>query len=392
MAAVGASAASVVAAAAGWKYLESCSPPYLEGGQDEAVRKALQHCRALRRAYWPVPGISLSGLASSALAAVRGVPAPKGQLSSAEETLRLADGGTISLDWWPGSKKEDGRPVVLVLPGLGSSSRSLYIRIAMARLHRAGLAPVALNYRGVAHLEPTSRRIASADSWKDLPEVVARVASTRPGAPLCALGYSMGGVMLARYLGETGHASGISAGALVSAPLAYEIHGRKLQNQKKLSFAMALPLKAWFVTKRRQFMQLMPTMRLQEVLRARSLHEMIDAVLCESNGYSKADDYFKENDPTPVLPNITCPLLVLNAVDDPLVGPELTPYEAIKKNSRILLAETSTGGHLGWGGLSKRWGPHAATSWADDASGQFLRATVLGEQGSKPEATLRSRL
>ncbi|CAE8614117.1 unnamed protein product [Polarella glacialis] len=345
------------------------------GGTDEYLQQVLRRCPALLRPYMP-HALSFSGYASSGVAAVRGAVAPAWLLHSTETPVVLSDGGTVSLDWWP-FHGDSARPVVaLLLPGLGSSSRSIYIRMAMDRFSKAGLRPVALNYRGVEHLEPTSQRLAAADAWRDLPEVLRAVKDAHPGSVVVAVGYSMGGVILARYLGESGIDCGISAAVTVSAPLDYQEHHRKLLGQKKLSFVLSLPLKAWFLSKRHEFRRHLPNFRLADALRSGSLHGLIEAVLCESNGYASAEEYFRINDPTPLLQRVACPMLVITATDDPIVGPDITPYAAIRGNNRILLAETDKGGHLGWGGLSTRWGPTLSASWADLVAAQFLSAAA----------------
>eukprot|EP00971_Amphidinium_carterae_P098069 1940418-Amphidinium_carterae.1 len=102
-------------------------------GNDAALRELIAHCPALQRPYWP-HALQLHWLISSMFAAVKAAPIfkPAGTL---EEKLVLKDGGTVSLDWW---LRADRRPVVLLLPGLGNSSRSAYIREAMARFDAAG--------------------------------------------------------------------------------------------------------------------------------------------------------------------------------------------------------------------------------------------------------------
>jgi len=90
--------------------------------------------------------------------------------------------------------------------------------------------------------------------------------------------------------------------------------------------------------------------------------------------YADVGDFFRSNDPTPTMHQVACPLLLINALDDPLVGPDLTPYDKIARNPNIALVETTRGGHMGWGGLSQLWGPTFTTSWANTVCCQFLTA------------------
>ena len=67
---------------------------------------------------------------------------------------------------------------------------------------------------------------------------------------------------------------------------------------------------------------------------------------------------------------ISCPLLILGAKDDPLMRP--VPRETIASNRRLVLLETDSGGHMGWAGRG-RLGPELfAASWADGVAARFL--------------------
>ena len=94
-----ASAGAVAAAAVSRAYMRIARPPKLCWHPDGDLERILLRCKALLRPYWP-HAFSYGGISSSAAAAVKSIPVPKWTLSSHEELLRLADGGTVSLDWW----------------------------------------------------------------------------------------------------------------------------------------------------------------------------------------------------------------------------------------------------------------------------------------------------
>eukprot|EP00927_Polykrikos_kofoidii_P049953 TRINITY_DN43926_c0_g1_i1.p1 TRINITY_DN43926_c0_g1~~TRINITY_DN43926_c0_g1_i1.p1 ORF type:complete len:453 (-),score=55.12 TRINITY_DN43926_c0_g1_i1:168-1466(-) len=389
---VAASTAAAVAVtfAAFSRYMRSVKVPRLVCAEDAVDLQRLlldeEGGAFLREPYWPHI-LHWHWITSSSLAAVRSFPVPLTWRNSEEVNLTLDDGGTVSLDWWEAAPKIDssssiespghtagaGRPVVLVLPGMANSSRSLYVRRCMDKLCQAGFRPVALNYRGVEHLELTSPRLACADSWKDLAAVIDAIKEKCPNVPIVAAAFSMGGTMLSKYLGETGVSSGIVAAVTVSAPLSYPEHMRELERRPILNFAMALPLKLWLWSKRAQIARLMPQLNLWSALRSRSLLELAGTFL-PIHGYASVEDYFHQNDPEPGLASIVCPVLFIAAKDDPLVVP--VPRNAIRSNRNLLLLETPGGGHLGWAGWAAGGlGPSLAltgTSWADSACVRFL--------------------
>jgi len=396
-------ASSLVTSLAFVRYVRSGREPRLICAEDsELAKEVIAHCAALRKSYWP-HGLHLHWLIPCAIGALKALPVPSfARKHSHEVPLILADGGTISLDWWcdcwppleRGSKGDGPRPVVLVLPGLGNSSRSLYIRETMARLDASGFQPVALNYRCVEPLPLTSARVAAGDSWHDLPEVLAEIQSTCPGAPIYALAYSMGGTMLTRHLGVSGADTPIRAAVAVSPPLAYEAHGRALLAAPFLSFVMTLPLKKWLWEKRRQVETLMPGRRIWDFMRCGSLHDMLK-LIGPVHGFGSPEEYFRVNDPEATMPGICRPLLLISAADDPLIQP--VPYTAVRNNASIVMAETDGGGHLGWAGARAGWGPTLSGSWADSLALQFLTHQAMRaagvSRGDGPSAVLlRSKL
>lgn len=252
---------------------------------------------------------------------------------------------------------------------MANSSRSIYIRYTMDRLCQAGFQPVAMNFRGVEHLEITSAKLGCADTWQDLPKIIDNIQATCPQQPIFAIGFSMGGTILAKYLGEFENSSRIAAGVIVSSPLAYPGHQLELEQRKVLSFLMAQPLKVWLWKKRDQIAKLWPKCDMGEVMKSTSLLHVVGYML-EHQGYHTPSDYFTLNDPEPVLRRIKCPVLILGAKDDPLMSP--VPRETIAQNSRLVLAETEGGGHLGWAGWGALGPQIFGASWADSIAARFL--------------------
>ena len=121
-----------------------------------------------------------------------------------EQELTLDDGGLVRLTWSLPAEDRAAAGAVLVLPGLNNSSGWAFVRHAMARLSADGFAACCLDYRGVGGLPLKSGRLGAMDSWRDLAQVLEAVRHGLPGRaaglPLFALGFGMGGLMLAKHL------------------------------------------------------------------------------------------------------------------------------------------------------------------------------------------------
>ncbi|MEX5452544.1 YheT family hydrolase, partial [Stutzerimonas stutzeri] len=124
------------------------------------------------------------------------------RLARQRERLWLADGDFIDLDWH--GPHEASAPLVLVLHGLTGSSSSLYVLGLQQQLAARGWASVAINWRGCSGEPNLLPRAYHSGASDDLAEVIDHLQAKRPLAPLYAVGYSLGGNVLLKYLGESG--------------------------------------------------------------------------------------------------------------------------------------------------------------------------------------------
>lgn len=138
------------------------------------------------------------------------------RLARQRERLWLADGDFIDLDWH--GPHEASAPLVLVLHGLTGSSSSLYVLGLQQQLAARGWASVAINWRGCSGEPNLLPRAYHSGASDDLAEVIGHLQAKRPLAPLYAVGYSLGGNVLLKYLGESGIGSPLRKAVAVSVP------------------------------------------------------------------------------------------------------------------------------------------------------------------------------
>jgi len=133
------------------------------------------------------------------------------------ETVALPDGDFLDFDWQlPPGWRED-RPLVLVVHGLSGSSDSHYVLGLQAALSAGGWGSAALNCRGAARPNNLARAYHAGAS-DDLQQALLHMAQRFPRAPRAVVGYSLGGNMTLKLLGETAGAPPVFAGVAVSAP------------------------------------------------------------------------------------------------------------------------------------------------------------------------------
>ncbi|WP_310599487.1 hydrolase [Desulfobulbus sp.] len=289
-------------------------------------------------------------------------------LALERERLELADSDFIDLAW-----AANGRgPVVLMLPGLEGDLRSHYALPLMAALLRSGLRPVFMHLRGCSGEPNRLVRSYHSGAVEDLAEVLALLgASGRPVA--AAIGVSLGGNLLLRYLGMTGAASRLRAAVAVSVPFVLADAGRRLERGGSRLYQRYLlgRLKRSY---RRKF-HVIPSPLRVDLGRIRTLWEYDEHITAPLNGFAGAEDYYAQCSSMGYLAGITTPTLVLHSVDDPFMYPHNVP-RADQVGPGVRLAIQEHGGHVGF--VEGRF-PWRTDCLIDRLAPAFLREQLSAE-------------
>lgn len=255
------------------------------------------------------------------------------------------DGDFIDLDFLDGAA---GAPRVVLFHGLEGSSSSHYAAAMMRALVRARWNGVVVHFRGCSG-EPNrlARAYHSGDS-AEIEWLVQRLALI--GQPLYAVGVSLGGNALLKWLGETGAAAGASVrvAAAVSAPVDLMAAGAALGRGFNLAYTRMFlsTMRAKSLAKLERFPGLFARERM---LAARNLREFDDVVTAPLHGFRDTDDYWTRASAKPMLRGIRVPTLVLNARNDPFLPARDLPQPA-EVSSTVLLEQPEQGGHVGFTG------------------------------------------
>ena len=142
------------------------------------------------------------------------------------ERLELADGDFIDLDWCGDSNG----PVVLVLHGLEGSLQSHYTGGILQALAASGYRAVLMYFRGCSGEPNRLARSYHSGETGDLATVVQHITRQHPDTPLAVIGYSLGGNVLLKWLGETGGRDGLATAVAVSVPFDLDLAAIHLEN------------------------------------------------------------------------------------------------------------------------------------------------------------------
>ncbi len=292
---------------------------------------------------------------------LRPAPAPRDGLAGTRHlTVPMQDGtpDELSLVLHTPVSPAPARPspqLAVLVHGLGGSAESAYMLATAAQLLRAGIAVARLDLRGAGRAGTSSTQMYHAGRTSDVRTVLAALADQpearrRDAAPSVAImGFSLGGNVTLKLLGEPLDGLPVVAGVSVSAPLDLAVGGEYLH---RMAFgvyerAMLRGLRADVA----RFAGPLTDDERAAINAAGTLAEFDDAFTARQNGWRDAAEYYAVNSSAQYLPQITVPTLVVHALDDPVVpsGPYRSiDWTTLAHETPVRRAITAHGGHVGF--------------------------------------------
>lgn len=293
------------------------------------------------------------------------------------EAFTLSDGDFVELGWL-GS--EDG-PLVVILHGIGGSADSAYIRGLGAVLAAAGWRVCLFHFRGAGPRANTSPTTYHSGMTADPREVFAALALRHPGRPCFAVGFSMGGNVTLRLLGEDGDAAPVDGAIAVSVPMELRPCADRLNRGLSVAYQRVLLQRL-----RRRILEREALLRevvdLDAALRARSFWEFDTVFTAPLHGFASALDYYERASSRPLLGAIRRPTLIINSADDPFMRPEILPAPA-ELAPEVTAEVADRGGHVGFvaggpGGQPVYWLEQRIPAWLRDRLAPAWRERIDG--------------
>jgi predicted alpha/beta-fold hydrolase len=249
---------------------------------------------------------------------------------------------------------------LLVLHGLEGTIRSHYLRGLLALAHRRGWAADALIFRTCNGQMTRTRRLYHSGETTDLDGVVRRLVREHPEQPLAVAGFSLGGNVLLKWLGEHGVdlPPQVRAAAAVSVPFDLERGSRFIEH----GFARVYTKHFLRTLRAKARIKLEHDPDLFDagaLARAQTLFDFDDAVTAPVHGFADASDYYRRSSSLGFLSAIRRPTLLLSAYDDPFLPPEvLREVERVARRNGYLTVEFhQRGGHVGFISGRAPWAP-----------------------------------
>lgn len=284
------------------------------------------------------------------------------------ERIELADGDFIDLAWANEGLSTDA-PLVILLHGLGGNIQSTYVAGLMYAFRRQGWRTVLMHFRGASQEPNRLPRAYHSGDTADFDYLVNLLAKREPATLKAAVGISLGGNVLLKWLGEQGNNSLLKAAVAISVPFQLRLVSDRISKGFSRIYQRYLLRKLRLVFKKKILTlsgELPPA--LKDVNKWNCFWTFDEFVTAPLHGFSSVHDYYRRASSRGYLHTITTPTLIIHSSDDPFMTPEVLPL-ASELSSSTTLELSAKGGHVGFIGGSL---PGKPVYWLEERIPIFL--------------------
>ena len=276
------------------------------------------------------------------------------------EELELPDGDVTAVDWLVAADElPPTAPLLVILHGLEGSVESTYARMFLETAFNVGWRACVLHFRDCGDYTNRLPRRYHAGETNDLRHFLNRLHTSPEAAdnsgPLLAVGFSLGGNVLLKYLGESGEDTPLRAAAAVCVPLNLFKCAEALNQGLSKGYQRYL-LKRMKNAVRRKFNRHTAAFDWDAAMSAKTFAEFDDRVTAPLHGFANMEDYYNRCSSVQYLKDIERPSLVVNALDDPFMTRDVIPGED-RLSEYVTLEVAQAGGHVGFIDGGTPWRP-----------------------------------
>jgi predicted alpha/beta-fold hydrolase len=320
-------------------------------------------CKSLAGSFKPAWWLRNPHLQTLWASVLRRAPRP----ALRRERLELPDGDFLDLDWTAGTSG----PIVILLHGLQGSSNSKYVRGLLQALHRRGWRAVLMHFRGCSGESNRLARFYHAGDTADFNTLVTLLRAREPATPLAAIGCSLGGNVLLKWLGELASQAPLVCAVAVSVPfdLARSVDHINRGWSRIYQYWLTRCLR---IAARRKFSRLPSPLGAINLGQLRTLRAYDSAVTAPLHGFASVEAYYTQSSCHPYLKHIRTPTLLTQAQDDPFLPATALPtLDALSTSIRLELQRH--GGHIGFISGNLPW---ALNYWLEQRIPDYIAAAL----------------
>ena len=276
------------------------------------------------------------------------------------ERISTTDHDFLDLFWL----NQQSNQVVIISHGLEGNAHRAYIKGMAKVFHDNAFDVLAWNYRGCGEEMNKALSFYHSGATDDLDHVVNH-AIAQGYEKVFLVGFSLGGNLTLKYVGERNVSQTIKGVVTFSVPL--DLYTSCLQLSKPSNWIYSRRFLKSLKNKIRAKAKLMSGLNIAMLEKITSLEQFDDYYTGPIHGFENALDYYQRCSAIGFLETIVTPTLIVNAQNDPFLSKECFPTEI--NNSFVQFETPSRGGHVGFSQF-KRNGLY----WSEERALDFIQS------------------
>jgi len=278
------------------------------------------------------------------------------------ERINTPDDDFLDLDW----VKKGSDKLVIISHGLEGSSDRAYMKGMSKIFNINGYDALAWNFRGCSEEINKQLRFYHSGATEDL-DFIVNHAKKNGYTEINLVGFSLGGNLTLKYLGETNRPD-INRAVAISVPL--DLHTSCIKISEPSNFIYSRRFLRNLKAKVRSKAANMPDkLKLNGIASIKTLMDFDDQYTAPIHGFDSAIHYYESCSSINFIEKINNPTLIINAKNDPFLSDDCYPIEKMKGHSFVKLEVPEQGGHVGFTSFGKD-----KFYWSEKRTLQFINS------------------
>ncbi|MBI9072519.1 MAG: alpha/beta fold hydrolase [Melioribacteraceae bacterium] len=281
------------------------------------------------------------------------------------ERIETVEEDFLDLDW---SKIGSGK-LVIISHGLEGNTNRPYVTGMVRELNNSGFDVLAWNFRSCSGEINKVLRFYHSGSSDDLETVIEHVNKDYNYNTISLVGFSMGGNVTLKYLGENIR-NKISNAVVISVPCDLKSSSEELSRKRNWIYMkrFLLKLKKKLLAKK----ELYPNkISLEGFNKIKNFKTYDDIYTAPIHGFKNAEDYWAKCSSINLISDIQIPTLIINALDDPFLSGSCYPFNETEESEAVFLETPKHGGHVGFVDFN-----NAGSFWSERRAVEFLNNSM----------------
>ncbi len=263
------------------------------------------------------------------------------------ERVELDDTDFIDVDW-SYTESKDSKNLAIIVHGLEGNAQRQYMVGLAKYLNLNNRDVLAINLRNCSGEVNRLYRSYNAGVSDDLDQIITHVLTHHNYTNISICGFSLGGNIVLKYLGEGRDIPfQIKSALAVSTPC--DLYDSLLEINKPKNYIYEQRFIKHLKAKLLERQLVFPNeISKSDINACASLIAIDNLYTSKAHGYKDAMDYYTKCSSKQFLKNIKVPTLIINAKNDSFLGDQCYPITEAQENSNLFLEIPDYGGHVGF--------------------------------------------